>query len=111
MQLRPPERLLGGLLHVHVVPRDREGPVYPVPEEGIDHEPEPGREIPAYDPGARECKARGEDGAGVSRPGPEVRRVPKVAERGGGLTVHKALIISVSIHRQYSFENNVDRGI
>src|SRR5262249_18504214 len=78
--VRPPRRLLGRLLHVHVVAGDREGPVQRVRQDqpSRSHGADP---LPAGGAGAGRLQARRGSGAGLPRTPVRVRVVPGLAER------------------------------
>src|SRR5437016_13850641 len=80
MQLRPPERLLRDLLHVHVVPRDREGPFLEVPGGRHDPRPEGRPTLPRDDPRSGQPEARVGVDRGFPRATALVRRVRELAE-------------------------------
>ena len=81
LSLRPPGRVLGDLLHVHVVAGDREGPVHACSsEEGLlDPEPAQRYRRAVLEPGG--SKRRGGAGEGLPRPRGFVRRLRPVARR------------------------------
>ena len=82
-QLRPPRRLLVGLLHLHVVAGDRQGPVLrlrprgPVRRRGR-------RPLPGPDPRPRRHRRRRRPGRRLPRPALHLRRVRRLA---GALTL------------------------
>ncbi len=81
VQLRPPQRLLRDLLHVHVVPRDRKGPVLEIPGGRLHPRPEDRSTVPRDDPGARQREAGGPTRRGLPRTAALVRRLRGVAAR------------------------------
>src|SRR5438132_3383579 len=80
MQLRTPQRLLRDLLHVHVVPRDREGPVLEIPGGRHDPRPEGRSTLPRDDPRSGKPEARVGVDRGFPRATTLLRRVRELAE-------------------------------
>src|SRR2546430_3378669 len=80
MQLRSPERLLRDLLHVHVVPRDREGPVLEIPGGRDDPRPEGRPTVPRDDPRPGQPETRGRVDRGLPRTTALLRRLRELAE-------------------------------
>src|SRR5438876_12269533 len=87
MQLRAPERLLRDLLHVHVVPRHREGPLLEVPGGEDDPGPDGRAAVPRDDPRPREPQARRGTDRGLPRTAPLLRRLRELARSGRPLSL------------------------